>query len=252
MTLLPKSGLAVILLYNRADLDSVGIVQSILERLVKPVRKGRQTAKGGQGQKSVKVSGGKPGATELARQRRFVGTYLSPYIGLVSVEMTHHQLFLRFNDEQIPLIYQKPDFYTGTYEGSEINITIGFVLPAEGPAEYVVLNPYGDDSVFHMLECQSVHPAELQVREPWQAYIGTYAHEDFGTYTVSFENGHMMLTLQEAREKTLCTPMGSGQFACKWGIFEFHLESNEIATSVTHKGHMMTLQRLVDTQDNQS
>jgi hypothetical protein len=55
-----------------------------------------------------------------------------------------------------------------------------------------------------------------------------------------------MLALQEASEKTLCTPMGSGQFACKWGVFEFHLDRGDAASYVTHKGHMMTLQRIVD------
>ena len=118
-----------------------------------------------------------------------------------------------------------------------------------GPSEYIVINPYGDDSVFHMLECKRINPDDLRLnfQERWDAYVGTYAHEDFGTYTVSIENGHVMLALQEASEKTLCTPMGSGQFVCKWGIFEFHLDSGDAASYVTHKGHMMTLQRIVDT-----
>ena len=149
----------------------------------------------------------------------------------------------------------KQDLYIGTYEDSSLEdsptgacLTIGFVLPEEGPAEYSVINPYGDDSVFHMLECRRINPDDLRshFQERWNAYVGTYAHEDFGTYTVSIENGHVMLALQEASEKALCTPMGSGQFACKWGIFEFHLDSSDTASYVTHKGHMMTLQRIVD------
>jgi CubicO group peptidase (beta-lactamase class C family) len=256
LTLLPEVGVAVILLYNRTDLDGVGIVNSILDRLVKPIRRSRKPQKTVKDNKVLKMSRSqraKLDAAEHARYIRYTGTYLSPYIGLTSVDVIHDRLILRFNDEHIPLTAYKQDLYIGTYEESEISLTIGFVLSDEGPAEYVVINPYGDDSVFHMLECRRTNLDELRphLQEHWDAYVGTYAHEDFGTYTVSIENGHVMLALQEASEKTLCTPMGSGQFACKWGIFEFHLDSDDTASYLTHKGHMMTLQRIVDYSGSQ-
>jgi CubicO group peptidase (beta-lactamase class C family) len=251
LTLLPDAGLAAILLYNRTELDSVGIVNSIFDRLVKSTRKTRQvgsTTKLSSKAGVTKTRMVKLDTTERARYVRYTGTYLSPYIGLTTVDIINDRLILRFNDEHIPLLAYKQDLYIGEYEDSDLHLTIGFVLPTEGPAEYVVINPYGDDSVFHMLECRRINPDELRLnfQEHWNAYVGTYAHEDFGTYTVSIENGHVMLALQEASEKTLCTPMGSGQFACKWGIFEFHMENDETATYATHKGHMMTLQRIIE------
>jgi CubicO group peptidase (beta-lactamase class C family) len=251
LTLLPDAQIGVILLYNRADLDGVGIVNSIFDRLVRPVKKQFKTQNPIKESKTPKASKAQMARLDSAEQAlypRYVGIYLSPYIGLTTVDIINSQLILRFNDEHIPLTAYKQDLYVGAYEESDIGLTIGFVLPAEGPAEYVVINPYGDDSVFHMLECRRINPDELRPRfqERWHAYVGTYAHEDFGTYTVSIENGHVMLALQEASEKTLCTPMGSGQFVCKWGIFEFHLDSGDAASYVTHKGHMMTLQRIVD------
>ena len=250
-TLLPDVKTAVCLLYNRTELDGVGIVNSILDRLVKPVRKaqqGRQITTTPNKTKTPKKQIARLNAAERTHWVRYIGTYLSPYIGLITVDMINDQLILRFNDEHIPLTAYKPGLYIGSYEGSDICLTIGFVLPVEGLAEYAVLNPYGDDSVFHMLECKRINPVELRsnFQERWNAYVGTYSHEEFGTYTVSIENGHVMIALQEASEKTLCTPMGSGQFACKWGIFEFHLADDEAATYITHKGHMMTLQRIVD------
>lgn len=248
LALLPEAELAVILLYNHPDLDGVGIVNSIFDRLVKPVRKTRKSTKENKPPKTAKARSARLDAAEQALYTRYVGTYLSSYVGLTTVDVIHGQLILRFNDEHISLTMYKQDFYIGTYEDSDSCLTVGFVLPEEDPAEYIVINPYGDDSVFHMLECRRINPDDLplNLQEHWDAYVGTYAHEDFGTYTVSIENGHVMLALQEASEKTLCTPMGSGQFACKWGIFEFHFDNGDAASYVTHKGHMMTLQRIVD------
>jgi CubicO group peptidase (beta-lactamase class C family) len=255
LALLPDAGIAVILLYNRTDLDGIGIVNSIFDRLVKPVRKARKSTKSNKSLKTAKARATRLGTAELSRCKRYIGTYLSPYIGLTTVDIINGQLILRFNDEHISLAIYKQDLYIGTYEDGSLEdsstdacLTVGFVLPDEGSAEYIVINPYGDDSVFHMLECRRIDPDDLRsdLQEPWDAYVGTYAHEDFGTYTVLIENGRVMLALQEASEKTLCTPMGSGQFACKWGIFEFHLDNSDTASYVTHKGHMMTLQRIVD------
>jgi CubicO group peptidase (beta-lactamase class C family) len=246
LTLLPDAQIGIILLYNQANLDGVGIVNSIFDRLVKPVRRQRKTTK--EPLKNSKARTARLDGAKRARYMRYVGTYLSPYIGLTTVDVINDQLILRFNDEHVPLTVYKQDLYIGRYEGADECLTVGFVLPDEGSAEYIVINPYGDDSVFHMLECRRINPDELRsnFQERWDAYVGTYAHEGFGTYTVSIENGHVMLALQEASEKTLCTPMGSGQFVCKWGIFEFHLDSGDAASYVTHKGHMMTLQRIVD------
>jgi CubicO group peptidase (beta-lactamase class C family) len=251
LILLPDVQIAVCLLYNRTELDGVGIVNSILDRLVKPARKarqGKQITPTISKTKTSKKQAARLSAVERTHWTRYIGTYLSPYIGLTTVDVINNQLILRFNDEHIPLVAYKQDFYIGPYEDSDLCLTVGFVLSFEGSAEYAVINPYGDDSVFHMLECKRINPGAWRdnAQECWHAYVGTYTHEEFGTYTVSIENGHVMIALQEASEKTLCTPMGSGQFACKWGVFEFHLMNDEAATSVTHKGHMMTLQRIID------
>ena len=248
LTLLPEAESAVILLYNHTDLDGVGIVNSIFDRFIKPVRRTRKNTKENKPRKTSKAQKAELDAAEHARSIRYVGTYLSPYVGLTTVDVINGQLILRFNDDYIPLTPYKQGLYIGRYEESDLCLTVGFVMSDEGYAEYIVINPYGDDSVFHMLECKRINTDALHanLQERWDAYVGTYAHEDFGTYTVSIENGHVMLALQEASEKTLCTPMGSGQFACKWGIFEFHFDSGDTASYVTHKGHMMTLQRIVD------
>ncbi len=248
--LLPQERIGVTLLYNRPELDGAGILHGVFDRLLE----GTKTAP------RLSVSTRNKGGSRKDRQRwpRYIGTYLSSYIGLVEITIVKGQLLLCFNDERIQLQRYRQDLYIGRFEeqGDETGIlSVGFVLNDEGDAQYLILNPYGDDSVSHLLECKRVRLPDSQDKgqasdsdgvsgELWQEYLGTYENEELGAYTVAIEKGQLLLDAHDLDERAVCTVVGAHQFACKWGLFQFEIDDTNRVSRMVHRGHMVTLQRV--------
>ena len=197
--LVPESGIAVIMLFNRVGLAYEEIARSILDRLLQLPEK--EPA---------------PLAVEPARDlwTRYAGNYIGRWVGWAYISVEEGQLMLNLNGEPIPLQSMSENLYFGHRVNSQAIVSVGFIPEKEDFTHFIYID------TFILTRCETPVPAQIDV-STWERYVGTYSLEGFDTYVVRLENEKLFIYSEEIDEEMVCIPINETRSCTKIGVFDF-------------------------------
>jgi CubicO group peptidase (beta-lactamase class C family) len=219
--LLPETGTAVILLYNRrsADLAADALVEEIFDLLL---------------QWPAEIP---PAPVEPARDRwpEYTGVYLGSWAGLAHIAVVDDQLILEWNGDLVPLTPFRDDLYIGRRQGDEQHVSVGFYPPVVNQtiSPYIVVNAMPCRRIDHEGDA-SPDPSRLHI------YVGTYC--GLKTLHVRVERDQLLVRSQEADGWVLCRLLGDDSFACRYGLLTFAQPVDGASPTLT-LGEELTLTR---------
>jgi CubicO group peptidase (beta-lactamase class C family) len=204
LALLPETGTAVIMTFNRwlptVDIVTEGIFDQLL--LLPEQQAGPESIE--------------PDRTLWSN---YTGSYLGQWRGLTKIEVTNDHLILRQNDTIIPLHAVRNDLYVGHAENEKMLISVGFPAALES-TQYIYVN-----SFVHTRAKLTTAPDQHR----WKDFEGTYALEGLDTYTISVVEDELHLYSKTDNLEITLTPVDATRFGCRWGLFEFLLnEENSV------------------------
>jgi Domain of unknown function (DUF3471) len=198
--MIPEANTAVIVLFNRGAGNFMKFVRQIFDQILGLPRENEQ-----------------PRAIEPDRSlwSRYAGTYLGPYAGLATIEISDDQLTLDFNGQNMPLQARRDDLYFFSVPESEQITSVGFIPEEDGTTRYIMVNS-------NVCERVERDPAFAPDPANWSTLTGTYTGE-IGKWEVRLEGNQLFIVIKKGGDETkiLCTPLSNTCFAGGFGVIEF-------------------------------
>ena len=222
LVMMPESGTAVALLFNRAPgfwSRAEAITDRILDQLLALPERAPQP-------EAI--------APDRSLWSRLAGSYLGDWRGLASVAVTEGQLTLNWNGEVLPLSALRSDLYYGHRHGNGETVSVGFVQELDGPVQYIQVNSS---------PCRRFGPEPCWVPEPdtWRAFAGRYAGVE--KITVRVQDDRLFAYLEHVDKEMPCVPLSNTCFACDVGLVEFDVAQDGKVPSLRF-GRVYTLDRV--------
>jgi CubicO group peptidase (beta-lactamase class C family) len=224
--LVPESGIAIIMLFNRVGLHYEEIASSILDQLL-----------------ALPEKEPTPLAVEPARDlwSRYTGNYVGRWVGWASISVVEGQLMLNLNGEPIPLQSMSENLYFGHKADSQAIVSVGFVPEKEGFTHFIYID------TFILARCETPIPAQVDA-SAWERYAGTYSLEGFDTFVVRFENENLFIYSEEMDEEMVCTPINETRYCTKVGAFDFYIDRDSAHAYALEYGELRKFLRVSETE----
>lgn len=207
LALLPETGTAVIVAFNRRLPTIDAVIERIFDSLL-----------------ALSEQQAKPQYIEPNRSlwSNYIGYYLGQWSGLAKIEAVNDRLILQQNDMIIPLHAVRNDLYAGHIEDDEVLIPVGFPSSFE-QTQYIYVN-----AVVHKRADLTTVPDPHK----WKDYEGTYALEGLDTYTIHIVNDELHIYSKTDNLEIALSPVDATRFGCRWGLFEFLLDDKDTVFAV--------------------
>jgi CubicO group peptidase (beta-lactamase class C family) len=211
LALLPETGTAVIMTFNRwlptVDTVTEQIFDTLLDLPEQP-------------QKPQTIT------PDRSLWANYCGNYLGPWTGQATIEVVDDTLTLTQNGSVIPLQALHDDLYIGQAENATTYTSVGFPALAT-PIPYIYVNCF-------------VHTRTEFTTAPdparWQSYEGTYMLEEKDIYTFRIVEGMLQLASKSDNREVALAPLDATRFSSLWGIFEF-VSDNDGNVVAVKQGH---------------
>ena len=222
LVMMPESGTAVVLLFNRAPgfwATAEAITDGVLDQL-------------------LGLPGREPQPQAITPDRslwpRCAGSYVGDWRGLATVAVTDDRLTLNWNGELLPLTALGPDLYAGQKQGSGERVSVGFVREPDGPVQYILVNSS---------PCKRFTPDPAGIPEPgaWTAFAGWYSGVE--KIAVRVQDNQLLIYSEDVDKEMSCVPLGNTRFACDVGLIEFDVAPDGSVPSLRF-GKVYTLRRV--------
>ena len=222
VAMIPDSGVAVVILLNRAQgfwAVMEQIVDDMLDRLL--------------GLPASPLP--EPAAVEPNRSAwpLYTGTYLGDWTGLATIRAADGRLVLDWNGATVPLSAYSDNVYFGRKPGDEAIISVGFVGEDGRPVRYLMI----DSSPGARYEPD---PAFRPDPATWQGYAGRYTGVE--GLTVRLEGGRLLVYSDDEGAEVPCVALSNARFACDVGLIEFQVAADGSVPSLKF-GRVYTLCR---------
>lgn len=164
----------------------------------------------------VQVPEVKPVQPQKALWPQYTGLY-SGENGIVQVESGENQLTATINGERFNLQAVSPEMYISRREGETKHHTVGFVLEADGPVMYIVV----DGNVYQRAEDQIF---TQMTAEELDRYTGAYHNGIAGDVLLYREGERLLFHLDKAGRTEPYIPLDETHFTGSFGPLVFALD----------------------------
>ncbi len=218
--LLPEKQLAFALLVNRIA-GMQRLVKAILDQIL-DAPKERMTPRTTQ--------------SEQIWWTYYTGIYVGLRVGIAEVKVEDEQFVLILNAQRIPLFAHTRTVYFGYWPGSDIWVSVGFLLNEQSPepVRYIMI----DEQPCERFEASVSPPSDPA---SWTRFTGTYQEREGNheTISISLENQQLRLQLRDNDGNVIegvCLPLDEARFAWQRGMITFTIAEDGTIPSLTALG----------------
>jgi CubicO group peptidase (beta-lactamase class C family) len=214
LMLVPEQKLAFVLMVNRISFIQ-RLVSVLLDHLL------------GRSEAAVGPSTNEP---ERTLWPRYLGSFLGARTGLAVISVEDDHLVLELNGQRLSLKAYSASVYIGYWPGSDIPITVGFILDDTGPVRSITI----DEKLCERFEADPLFsPNPLT----WLSYGGIYKQENTEeTITIQVTNEHLVLRLYDNDDNVkegVCIPISATRFTWAGGLIEFQVAEDGTVPALT-------------------